>query len=461
MRPLRPRPDWISSKINTAPDRSATRRRPARKPAGGITTPPLPCIGSTTMQAMSSTPEAGSSTISSRRETNASARSRSPAQAAREGGGDGGDGAAACPGRAVGVGVWEELRVRVDGQLASVGPLAGQPDGAHRPPDIRAREAHDRSAPGGGARQLHGELVRGRAGHREHDALELARRQIDQALVEVGAHLRRRGRRAVRHRLRLLQESGGDSGVAVADRRGGEARVEVEVRPSVLVPNGRAARARPDQWLGLRKRAHAGAFERAETFADSGGLSAGRGLRNDGHTRTLPSSTTSSPSIAIETSKSIPSRWIGDSTTPPYPPALSPSAKCAVPSCFFDSVMSSVMRAAGLRPMPSSPRLVPPGTPSTRARSRFASTPPSIATASPSSTVTVIGSEIGPRSVITRSKTITPLELPSTGGNETSPPGKAEISPGSRTMPVYQPRGSRPSRLTVMSAPAGEVSRTS
>jgi hypothetical protein len=71
-----------------------------------------------------------------------------------------------------------------------------------------------------------------------------------------------------------------------------------------------------------------------------------------------------------------------------------------------------------------------------------------------------MGSAMPPRSVTTRSNTMTPLEVPSSGGNETSPPGNAEISPGSRTMAVYQPRGSRPSRLTVMSDPAGEVTRT-
>jgi hypothetical protein len=95
-----------------------------------------------------------------------------------------------------------------------------------------------------------------------------------------------------------------------------------------------------------------------------------------------------------------------------------------------------------------------------RPRSRAASAPPSIATASPSCTSIRIGSAIAPRSVTTRSKTIVPFAVPSSGGNETSPPGKAEISPGSRTIAVYQPFGSRPSRLTVMSEPLGEVTRT-
>ncbi len=74
--------------------------------------------------------------------------------------------------------------------------------------------------------------------------------------------------------------------------------------------------------------------------------------------------------------------------------------------------------------------------------------------------MTRIGSAIPPRSVTQRSNTITPCEVPSSGGKETSPPGYAETSPGLRTMPVYQPRGSRPFVETVTSVPAGEVTRT-
>src|SRR5215208_2292065 len=105
--------------------------------------------------------------------------------------------------------------------------------------------------------------------------------------------------------------------MAVADSRCGETRVEIEIRPAVLVPDGRATRARPDEWFVLGESAHPGALECAETVADRCRCRALRGLRDTSHKRTLPSATTSSPSIAIVTSNSIPSRWIGDSTTPP------------------------------------------------------------------------------------------------------------------------------------------------
>src|SRR3989337_1484202 len=52
-----------------------------------------------------------------------------------------------------------------------------------------------------------------------------------------------------------------------------------------------------------------------------------------------------------------PSRWTSHSTRPPYSLAESPSAMWTVPNAFLASVISSAIRAAGLRPMPISPML--------------------------------------------------------------------------------------------------------
>src|SRR5947199_1202086 len=231
--------------------------------------------------------------------------------------------------------------------------------------------------------------------------------------------------------------------MAVTDRGYGEPRVEIEVFPAVRIDHGAAGGARTDDRVAGHEGAQAGSLDRTDAVAD--GLR-GRDLRAGlrGHaSSTWPSRMSGWSSIHTLTFNSMPSRCTGDSTTPPYPPALSPSARCAVPSRFLDSVMSSLMRAAGLRPIPNSPMLVAPGTPSMSDRKRAASGPPSTRVARPSTTWTRIGSSSLPTSVITRSKTIVPLAVPSTGGNETSPPGKADTSPGRRTMPVYQPRGSR------------------
>ena len=44
--PTRPRPDWISSAISSAPADVHSDRTPARNPGGGTTTPASPWIGS-------------------------------------------------------------------------------------------------------------------------------------------------------------------------------------------------------------------------------------------------------------------------------------------------------------------------------------------------------------------------------------------------------------------------------
>ena len=46
VRPLRPRPAWISSAIISAFSVRQSSRTSARNPSGGITTPPSPWIGS-------------------------------------------------------------------------------------------------------------------------------------------------------------------------------------------------------------------------------------------------------------------------------------------------------------------------------------------------------------------------------------------------------------------------------
>ena len=60
-------------------------------------------------------------------------------------------------------------------------------------------------------------------------------------------------------------------------------------------------------------------------------------------------------------------------------------------------------------------------------------------------------------SVMMCSITMRPSVVPSSGGNETSPPGKAETSPRLRQTPVSQPTGLRPSITMVTSVPAGDV----
>src|SRR5262249_51554319 len=52
--PTRPRPDWISSAIISAPAEVHSSRTPARNPGGGTTTPASPWIGSISTAAMRS-----------------------------------------------------------------------------------------------------------------------------------------------------------------------------------------------------------------------------------------------------------------------------------------------------------------------------------------------------------------------------------------------------------------------
>ncbi len=60
--PVRQKPDWISSAMNTTPLSAAHAARAGRKPGAGTTKPPSPRIGSITMQARLSAPTCLSST---------------------------------------------------------------------------------------------------------------------------------------------------------------------------------------------------------------------------------------------------------------------------------------------------------------------------------------------------------------------------------------------------------------
>ncbi len=168
------------------------------------------------------------------------------------------------------------------------------------------------------------------------------------------------------------------------------------------------------------------------------------------------------PSNATVGAMTRPSRWTSHSTRPPYSLAESPSAMWTVPSAFLASVISSPIRAAGFSPMPISPMLSASRTLARISRSRSAGeSSPWTATARPPRTSMRIGDASAPRSEATRSHTITPSAVPSTGGSDTSPPGSAETSPGLRQIPVSQAIGSRPVTVARRSVPAAEVTRTS
>ena len=177
-RPVRPNPHWISSKISTVPWRSQSSRRPARKPAGGTTTPPLPWTGSTTIAATGPTPDAGSS-----RACRARASAPSPADVA------------VTEWPAVGVRVGQEVGVRVATDLRPDRGLAVEPDHAAAATEVATREGDDLTAARSRPRQLERCVVRVRSRHAEQDAVEPRRRDADECLLEGDPLLadRRRG----------------------------------------------------------------------------------------------------------------------------------------------------------------------------------------------------------------------------------------------------------------------------
>ena len=80
MAPVRPKPVWISSAMNTMPCLRANSATPGRKPSAGTMNPPSPEMGSATMQATLWAPIWVRTISSSAARASSAARSGPPGQ---------------------------------------------------------------------------------------------------------------------------------------------------------------------------------------------------------------------------------------------------------------------------------------------------------------------------------------------------------------------------------------------
>ena len=211
------------------------------------------------------------------------------------------------PLRAVRIGVGQELPTGGHAEGGSIRRLAGEGDTARRASDVAATESDHLAAPRGRTGEGNGDLRGLRASNRGDHSRQRLGCNADQALVEVGAHLRRRGRRAVRHDPCLLNDGGRHTRMAEPHRGGCEATVHLQIRVAVRIPDPRTLGALPDNRIVGAEGAQSGALKRPSPSTDLVGA----------HSWSSPSTISGSPSTMIVGSKSIPSRWRSHSTTPP------------------------------------------------------------------------------------------------------------------------------------------------
>ena len=253
VRPVRPNPHWTSSKMRTAPWRSHSSRSPARKPSGGMTTPPLPWTGSTTTAATGPIPEAGSSSA-----WRTSARAISPAAVAR----------AERP--AIRIRVGQEVGIRVAPDRCAHPRLAVEADDPAAATEVAAREGDDLVPPGQRPGQLERGVVGVRAAQPEQHPIEPGRRDRHERLLERDPRLAHRRGRDVAQPPDLVADGGHDRRMAMADGRRREAAGEVDEAIPVRVGQRRADRGLDDERRIVRAGPRPGALDRAHPLDDPG-----------------------------------------------------------------------------------------------------------------------------------------------------------------------------------------------
>ena len=219
-RPAAARLDLVHDQERTACDRRS-RAGPASRSAGGITTPPLPWIGSRRIAAGCPTPPARPSSRSiCASATDASASRRR-------------------------IGERDELGARRHAQTLTVEGLAGEANRADGAPEVPALERDHRSARTADAGDRECDLVGHRTGDGGQHPRRAGRRDRRERFVELGTNGRRVRRRTVHQAARLGAEpprrrvgAGGRSPPRRTTRRGRCTRGRR--RPSIRAPLARS-----------------------------------------------------------------------------------------------------------------------------------------------------------------------------------------------------------------------------